>query len=111
MEYISKRLEDTQKIASEFAKTLKEGDVLCMYGDLGAGKTAFVQGLAKGLGIEDHVTSPKSFATAFETLLLPAPAGPSTATAICPISKSSVILPNQVSEPSHHEDTRGLFPL
>ena len=58
MKYISKSLEETQKIASEFAKTLKEGDVLCMYGDLGAGKTAFVQGLAKGLGIEDHVTSP-----------------------------------------------------
>ena len=58
MEYISKSLADTQKIAAEFAKTLKKGDVLCMYGDLGAGKTAFVQGLAKGLGIEEHVTSP-----------------------------------------------------
>ena len=58
MKYISKSLEDTQKIASEFAKTLQESDVICMYGDLGAGKTAFVQGLAKGLGIEDHVTSP-----------------------------------------------------
>ena len=58
MKYISQSLEDTQKIAAEFAKTLKKGDVLCMYGDLGAGKTAFVQGLAKGLGIEEHVTSP-----------------------------------------------------
>ncbi|MCH5211140.1 MAG: tRNA (adenosine(37)-N6)-threonylcarbamoyltransferase complex ATPase subunit type 1 TsaE [Oscillospiraceae bacterium] len=58
MKYISESLEETQKIASEFAKTLQESDVLCMYGDLGAGKTAFVQGLAKGLGIEDHVTSP-----------------------------------------------------
>ena len=58
MKYISQSLEDTQKIAAEFAKSLKSGDVLCMYGDLGAGKTAFVQGLAKGLGIEDHVTSP-----------------------------------------------------
>lgn len=58
MKYISNSYEDTQKIAAEFAKTLTEGDVLCMYGDLGVGKTAFVQGLAKGLGICEHITSP-----------------------------------------------------
>ena len=58
MKYISNSYEDTQKIAAEFAKTLTVGDVLCMYGDLGVGKTAFVQGLAKGLGICEHITSP-----------------------------------------------------
>lgn len=58
MIYISNSYEETQKIAEAFAKTLKEGDVLCMYGDLGVGKTAFVQGLAKGLGIGEHITSP-----------------------------------------------------
>lgn len=58
MEYISNSAEETKKIASELAKTLKLGDVLCMYGDLGAGKTAFVQGLAKGLGIDEPITSP-----------------------------------------------------
>lgn len=58
MEYISNSYEETQQIAIEFAKTLGGGDVLCMYGDLGVGKTAFVQGLAKGLGISDHITSP-----------------------------------------------------
>lgn len=58
MEYISNSYEDTQTIAAEFSKTLKPGDAVCMYGDLGAGKTAFVQGLAKGLGINEPITSP-----------------------------------------------------
>lgn len=58
MKYISNSYEDTQKIAAEFANTLKEGDVICMYGDLGVGKTAFAKGLAKGLGINEPITSP-----------------------------------------------------
>ncbi len=58
MEYISNSYEDTQIIAADFSKGLKSGDVICMYGDLGAGKTAFVQGLAKGLGIQEPITSP-----------------------------------------------------
>ena len=58
MKYISNSYEETQKLAADFAKTLKEGDVLCMYGDLGVGKTAFVQGLAKGLEIDEPITSP-----------------------------------------------------
>lgn len=58
MIYISNSYEETLKTAENFAKTLKAGDTLCMYGDLGAGKTAFVQGLAKGLGIDEPITSP-----------------------------------------------------
>jgi len=49
---------ETQKIASKLAKRLKKGEVLCLFGDLGGGKTTFIQGLAKGLGIKKRVTSP-----------------------------------------------------
>ena len=58
MKYISNSYEETKDIAAVFALTLQAGDVICMYGDLGVGKTAFVQGLAKGLDIDDHITSP-----------------------------------------------------
>ncbi len=50
--------EDTHKIAREIADSLNGGEFIAMYGDLGAGKTAFVQGLAKALGITNHITSP-----------------------------------------------------
>lgn len=50
--------EDTHKIAREIADSLNGGEFIAMYGDLGAGKTAFVQGLAKALGINNHITSP-----------------------------------------------------
>ncbi len=58
MIYKSNSVKETQNIAKAFAKELKEGDVICLYGDLGVGKTAFVQGLAKGLGVEDYIQSP-----------------------------------------------------
>jgi tRNA threonylcarbamoyladenosine biosynthesis protein TsaE len=50
---------ETIDLARELAATLSAGDVLLLSGDLGAGKTAFVRGLAQGLGIaEDEVSSP-----------------------------------------------------
>lgn len=49
---------ETENIAREMAKNLKPGDTVALFGDLGAGKTAFVRGLAKGLSITDRVTSP-----------------------------------------------------
>ena len=58
MQFISNCPDDTKKIAADMALKLSAGDVICLYGDLGAGKTAFVQGLAKGLGIDEHITSP-----------------------------------------------------
>ena len=58
MKYISESYEETLAIARSFAETLKAGDTVCLYGGLGAGKTAFVQGLAEGLGIGEPVTSP-----------------------------------------------------
>lgn len=54
----SQSAEQTKEFAEKLAYKLKPGNVLCMYGDLGAGKTAFVQGLAKGMGISDYVSSP-----------------------------------------------------
>ncbi len=50
--------DDTVSFASSFAKDIKAGAVICLRGDLGAGKTAFVQGFAKGLGICEYITSP-----------------------------------------------------
>jgi tRNA threonylcarbamoyladenosine biosynthesis protein TsaE len=50
--------EETRRLAVALAPTLVPGDVIVLSGDLGAGKTTFVQGLAVGLGIVEKVTSP-----------------------------------------------------
>lgn len=55
---ITSDFEQTRKLGSDLAKTLKGGEVLALYGDLGSGKTTFLQGLAKGLGIERNIISP-----------------------------------------------------
>ena len=52
---------ETQAVASELAATLKPGDVLLLSGDLGAGKTTFVKGLAAGLGIDPGEVSSPTF--------------------------------------------------
>ncbi|CAN5131909.1 tRNA (adenosine(37)-N6)-threonylcarbamoyltransferase complex ATPase subunit type 1 TsaE [soil metagenome] len=57
-ELITKSLEETQKIGKEFAQKINGGGLLCLYGELGAGKTSFTQGLAEGLGIKRRVNSP-----------------------------------------------------
>jgi len=51
-------VEETWALAARFARELKSGDVVCLEGDLGAGKTTFVQGLAAALGVGGRVTSP-----------------------------------------------------
>ncbi len=51
-------VEETWALAKEFAKTLRPGDVVCLEGELGAGKTTFTQGLAAALGVPGRVTSP-----------------------------------------------------
>lgn len=51
-------VEDTVMLASEFAKILEKGDILLFTGEIGAGKTTFIQALAKELGIKELVTSP-----------------------------------------------------
>lgn len=58
---ISNSVEETEKIASEYASGLKSGDVIFFRGDLGAGKTAFVRGLAAGLGIAPETVSSPTF--------------------------------------------------
>lgn len=56
--YISHSEAETEAIGREFAAKLPDGSVIAMYGDLGAGKTAFVRGMAKGMGLDCRVSSP-----------------------------------------------------
>lgn len=56
--FVSESVEETQQAAELLATVLEPGMVLALEGDLGAGKTHFVQGLAQGLGIAEQVTSP-----------------------------------------------------
>jgi tRNA threonylcarbamoyladenosine biosynthesis protein TsaE len=59
MTRITRSEEETVALAREFASTLRAGDVVLLSGTLGAGKTAFVRGLADGLGVNpDDVSSP-----------------------------------------------------
>ncbi|NCC67110.1 MAG: tRNA (adenosine(37)-N6)-threonylcarbamoyltransferase complex ATPase subunit type 1 TsaE [Clostridia bacterium] len=58
MEIISKSTQDTENAGAAFAKSLKSGAVVAMYGGLGMGKTAFVRGMARGLASTARVTSP-----------------------------------------------------
>lgn len=50
--------EETRWLAAAFARTLPADTTLALHGDLGVGKTTFVQGLAEGLGVSEPVTSP-----------------------------------------------------
>ena len=54
----SKNSEQTYELASKLAKYIKGGDIILLNGDLGAGKTTFVKGFAKAVGILEPVTSP-----------------------------------------------------
>lgn len=49
---------DFINLAQKFSKNLKKKDIVVLNGELGAGKTTFVKGIAKGLGIEEVITSP-----------------------------------------------------
>ena len=55
---VLRSVEDTERFGEEIAASLNAGDVLALSGELGAGKTAFCRGLARGLGYEGRVTSP-----------------------------------------------------
>lgn len=58
--------EETQAVARELSATLRAGDVLLVSGDLGAGKTTFVRGLAEGLGINPGEVSSPTFTIVHE---------------------------------------------
>ena len=58
MEFITHSPEETERLGKALAALLQPGDIIAYRGDLGAGKTAFTRGLAKGLGCQEQVTSP-----------------------------------------------------
>ena len=58
MEHLSHNVTETEELGAALAKHLHAGDVIAYLGDLGAGKTAFTRGLARGLGCTARVTSP-----------------------------------------------------
>ena len=57
-EFISNSQLETEEVGRKLAEKLPGGSVVAMYGDLGAGKTAFVRGMAKGMGLSCRVSSP-----------------------------------------------------
>ena len=58
MEFITNSPEETEALGAALGKRLPAGTVIAYRGDLGAGKTAFTRGLARGLGYQEAVTSP-----------------------------------------------------
>lgn len=58
MKFISNSPEETMAIGKEIGENASSGQIYCLVGDLGVGKTVFTKGFAKGLGIKDHITSP-----------------------------------------------------
>lgn len=55
---VSNSPNDTERIGEEIGKNLNSKDVICLSGDLGVGKTLLVKGIAKGIDITEHITSP-----------------------------------------------------
>ena len=58
MEFLTNNPRETEMVGEALARVLRPGDVIAYCGDLGAGKTAFTRGLARGLGCTEQVTSP-----------------------------------------------------
>lgn len=58
MEFITKNSDETQALGSKIGSALKGGEIIAFIGQLGAGKTTFIQGLTQGLGIVSPITSP-----------------------------------------------------
>ncbi len=58
MEFYTKNSEETARVAAEIAKHITPGAVICLRGEMGAGKTVFTNGLCRALGVTDYVTSP-----------------------------------------------------
>ena len=58
VDFLSRSPEQTRQIGTRLGQALQAGDIICLQGDLGAGKTTFVQGIAQGWGSMDAVSSP-----------------------------------------------------
>ena len=58
MQIESLKTEDTYQLGVSLGKKAKSGEIYCLNGDLGVGKTVFTQGFAKGFGVKEHVNSP-----------------------------------------------------
>lgn len=58
MNFNVKNIEETTRLGFNIGKLLKSGDIVCLTGDLGTGKTHITKGIAKGLDIDEHITSP-----------------------------------------------------
>ena len=58
MEFIVEDVYKTMEFGEKLGSLVQKGDIICLTGDLGTGKTHLVKGFAKGLGIQEHITSP-----------------------------------------------------
>lgn len=58
MDFHVNNIEETTAIGFKLGTLLKRGDIICLTGDLGTGKTHITKGIAKGLNIDEHITSP-----------------------------------------------------
>ncbi len=57
-EYLSRSVTETERLGEKLGKELKAGDIVALFGGMGMGKTQFVRGLARGLGVSGPVSSP-----------------------------------------------------
>lgn len=58
MEFITKDVDETIKLGYSLGEKINPGDIICLDGELGTGKTHFVKGIASALGIKEYITSP-----------------------------------------------------
>lgn len=58
MEFLINNVNETEHLGIQLGERANAGDIICLIGDLGTGKTHLTKGIAKGLGVEDHITSP-----------------------------------------------------
>jgi len=58
MDFVTHTEKETARLGEDLARRLGGGDVVACYGDLGSGKTRFIQGVCRGLGVKEHVASP-----------------------------------------------------
>lgn len=61
MRLISNSVSDTLKIGKQIAKNLRKGGIICLFGDLGSGKTVLTKGVAQGLGVKRNIVISPSF--------------------------------------------------